>query len=385
MFRTFAAMRAVDPGFDGAEEVLTFRLTIPPAEMNEALEIAEMHLRIRDRLAAIPGVESVGLSSDLPMSGSTSSDPVLVEDFPIPEDQLPPLRRFHWVADGFFSAMQAPLQAGREFTRADIEDRNDVVIVAAGFALEFWDSPGEAIGKRIRYPDFGPVTEGVVQPWRTIVGVAPDILHDGVAQDPPSSVYWPALQNTFYGEEIFTQASMMYSIRSERLPEPGFLDQVRNTVWEVNPNLPLANVRALDEVVSRSMARTSFTLVMVAIAGVVALVLGTVGIYGVTSYVVAQRTREIGVRMALGAQRNDVSALVLRQGLAVTAVGLLVGLAGAVGITRLMTAILYQVDPVDPVTYATTAVLLLGVSLVACWIPARRASGVDPVVALKFD
>lgn len=385
MFRTFQAMQAVDPGFGDTQDLLTLRLTIPPAEIPESLEIGNMHMRIRERLAAVPGVSEVSLTTGLPLTQMTSADPVYVDGFPIPEDQIPPIRRFHWVSDGHLANLRTPVLAGREFTRVEIEQRTPVVVVSESFALEHWDSPAQAIGERLRLPDFGPEAEPSERVWRTIVGVAADVRYDGVDRPAPTSVYWPTMTSDFWGEADFVQASQVYAIRSPRTGQPGFLEEVRRAIWEVNPNLPVASVRTMDEIVDRSMARTSFTMVLVVLAGTVALVLGTVGIYGVTSYVVAQRTREIGVRMALGAQRRDVSGLVLRQGLIVTGVGLALGLVAAAALTRLMSAILFEVNPLDPVTYVGVALALLAVAAAACWVPARRASSIDPVVALRFD
>jgi hypothetical protein len=250
-----------------------------------------------------------------------------------------------------------------------------VAVVTRNFALEYWDEPAAALGRRIRVSP--------ASPWREIVGVVGDVRDDGVDQAATAVVYWPMAQTEFWSEELSVPRSMAYVIRSPRVGSESLLDEVRRTVWSVNPRLPLAQVRTLDEILDRSMARTSFTLVMLAIAAVTALLLGGVGIYGVTAYSVAQRSREIGVRMALGAQRRDVARLVLRQGLALTGVGVVVGLAAAVGLTRLMSALLYGVAPLDPVTFAAGGVGAALLALAASWFPARRAARVDPVETLQ--
>jgi ABC-type antimicrobial peptide transport system permease subunit len=189
----------------------------------------------------------------------------------------------------------------------------------------------------------------------------------------------------FWGEELVVQRYMAYAIRTSRpLPE-SLLPEVRQAIWAVNPNLPLANVRTLQELLDRSMARTSFTLVMLGIAALTAILLGAIGIYGVISYAVSQRTQEIGVRMALGARDADVSRMILRQGGIVAAIGIATGLAVAIGLTRLMSALLYGVSAADPVTYALAAAGVGAVSLLACYIPARRAAGLDPVEALHWE
>jgi ABC-type antimicrobial peptide transport system permease subunit len=217
------------------------------------------------------------------------------------------------------------------------------------------------------------------------VGVVGNERDNGVSEEPPTIVYWPMLVADLWDEDLFAQRSMVYAIRSKRLGTPAFLDEVRSAVWGVNPNLPLANVRTLEEILENSMARTSFTLVMLGIAAVTALVLGAIGIYGVISYSVSQRTREIGVRMALGAARRDVNRLVLREGLPLIVVGLVLGLLAAFGLTRLMASLLFGVSPVDPVTFASVAATLAGIALLASYIPARRASAMDPTEALRWE
>jgi predicted permease len=301
----------------------------------------------------------------------------------VPEDQIPPIRRFNWLGPGYLETMNTPLIAGRPITLADIEDRADVVMISEGMTREYWERPADAVGQRLRLPTLGALSGESV--WREIIGVVGDVREDGIAQEAATTVYWPLVTRAFWDSEIFAQRSMAYAIRTQRIRDAAFLDEVRRVIWETNPNLPLANVQTMEAIVSRSMSRTSFTLVMLAIAAGVALVLGAVGIYGVTSYVVSQRTREIGVRMALGAQRGDVSRMVVVQGLALTGVGVAVGLAAAFLLTRAMSAILFGVSPVDPLTYGAVAGALTTVAVLASYLPARRAASVDPAVALKFD
>jgi predicted lysophospholipase L1 biosynthesis ABC-type transport system permease subunit len=252
-------------------------------------------------------------------------------------------------------------------------------MVSENLAREYWGDPAKALGKRIRQSFETP------GPWREIVGVVGNEHDDGVAEEPPAIVYWPMLLEKFWDQDLAVQRSMVYAIRTRRLGTPTFLEEVRSAVWSVNPNLPLANVRTMQEILDDSMARTSFTLVMLGIAAGVALVLGAVGIYGVISYSVSQRTREIGVRMALGAARRDVNRLVLREGLPLIAAGLAFGLAAAFGLTRLMSALLFGVSPVDPVTFAAVSIALAAVALVASYLPARRASSMDPTEALRWE
>jgi len=375
MVRSFLALRSVDPGFRNPEEVLTLRAPVPEAEVEDPAEVALIHERIAAELAHVPGVTSVGISSSATMDGWDSNDPIFFEDFPIPEGQIPPLRRFKWVSPGYFETMGNPLLAGRAISWDDVHERRSVAVVSWTLAKEHWDDPGDAIGSRIRLSS--------ANPWREIVGVVGEVHDDGVDQPATAVVYWPLAIGQFWDEELFVPRSVAFVIRSPRVGSQSLLDDVRVAVSKVNPNLPLARVLTLEELVDRSMARTAFTLVMLAIAAITALLLGGVGIYGVTSYVVAQRNREIGVRMALGAERGDVSRLVLRQGLVLAAFGVTVGLASAVGLTRLMAALLYGVEPLDPVTFVAGGMGAALLALSASWFPARRAAAVDPVEVLR--
>ncbi len=313
------------------------------------------------------------------MDGWDSNDAVWVEDFPTPEGQLPPIRRYKWVSENFFETMGNPLLVGRAITWNDIETHAPVVVVSENLAREYWGDPAKAIGKRIRQSFENP------DRWHEIVGVVGNEHDNGVAEKAPTIVYWPMLVEKFWGQDLFAQRSMAYAIRTHRLGTPTFLEEVRSAVWSVNPNLPLANVRTLEELLEDSMARTSFTLIMLGIASAVALVLGAVGIYGVISYSVSQRTREIGVRMALGAARRDVNRLVLEEGVPLILVGLALGLAAALGLTRLMSSLLFGVSPIDPVTFALVSVTLAAIALLASYLPARRAAGLDPTEALRWE
>ena len=221
--------------------------------------------------------------------------------------------------------------------------------------------------------------------WREIIGVVADERDNGVAQPAPTIVYLPFLLKDFWGEPRFVFRTMGFAVRSGRLASPAFMHEIQQAVWGVNASVPLANVRTLDEILSRSMAQTSFALIMLGTAAGVALLLGLVGIYGVIAYIATQRTREIGIRVALGAQRGDVSRLFVRHGLVLSAAGVAIGLAGAVGVTRLMRALLFGVSPVDLATFVIVALALGAVAGVATYLPARRAARIDPIVALRSD
>jgi len=379
MIRSFQALRHVNPGFQLPDQVLTFRVGIPEAEVSDPGQVLLTYDQILDRIRAVPGVASAAMSSSVTMDGWDSNDGLEVEGHPLEANQIPPIRRYKWVGGKYPETMGNPIVAGRTITRADVEDRARVAVVTEDLARDEWGSPSEALGKRIRTFGAADFPSG---PWYQVVGVVGEIRDEGVGKDPVKTVYWPQVVEHFWGDSVFTPRSMAFAVRSAAADPSALLPQMRRAVWAVNPNLPVARVRTLAQIVSGSMAQTSFTLIMLGIAAAVALFLGSVGIYGVISYVVAQRTREIGVRMALGAEQVDVSHMVLREALLLAGAGVAVGLAASAALTRLMASLLYGVSPLDPVTFGLVALALTAVALLASWVPARRAARVDPMEAL---
>jgi putative ABC transport system permease protein len=367
MIRTVVAMRQVHPGFVRPAEVQTFRVDMPAGLVQTPPQMAVAHQQIAQRLRQVSGVVSVGLSSSITMDGEDNTNPALVEHLHAPYDQPPPFRRFKAVGPGYFESMGNPIVAGRAISWADIHATNPVVVVSAALAREHWQQPSRALGKRIGRPGS----------WHEIVGVVGDERDDGLDRPPTAIVYWPLVNDTY------VKRSIAYAVRSPRVGSPGFLSELQQAVWSTNPKLPLAEVQTLAEIHARSMAQTSFVMVTLAIAAAVALLLGLVGLYGVISYIAAQRTREIGIRMALGALTGDVRRLFLRHGLVLTATGIALGLAASLALTRIMSALLFGVGPMDPATYATVSAGLAAVALLATWLPARRASRVDPITALR--
>jgi predicted permease len=287
------------------------------------------------------------------------------------------VRRFKFVSPGYFGTLGRRFLAGRDFTWTDIYGDRNVTIVSENLAREYWQNPAAALGKRIR--------EGMKDDWREIVGVVANEYDDGVQKAPPATAWWPFAMKNFWGADAFIQRTMAFDIRSSRTGSAAFLDEVRSAVWSVAPNSPLANVQTLDHIYALSMARTSFTLTMLAIAGVMALLLGLIGIYGVISYSVSQRRREIGIRVALGARERQVSALFVRHGLLLAAIGTAFGLVAAFSLRKVMDALLFGVAPSDPVTYAAMSVGLIAAAALASYIPARRAAAVNPVDTLRSE
>ena len=377
MIRTFQALRHVTPGFTNPEQLLTMSLSIPSAQVKEPEAVVRMHQAIMEKIATIPGVSSVGLTSIIPMTNSGWHDPIFAEDKVYGPGQLPAIRAFKFLSPGLLKTMGNTLVAGREFTWEDAYGLRPVAMVSENLARELWKEPSAAIGKRIR--------ESNASAWREVIGVISDERDEGMDKKAPTIAFFPMLMNHFEGDEFQVRRTMSYVIRSPRAGSNGFVNEVGRAVWSVNPNLPLAGVRTLAEVVSASMARTSFTLVMLAIAGAMALLLGVAGIYGVISYSVSQRTREIGIRMALGAQRNEITGMFVRHGLGLAAIGIGSGLVVAIALGRLMTSLLFETSPMDPLTYLAVCGSLAVAAMAASYVPALRATGVNPVTALRAD
>ena len=369
MIRTFVAMRQIDAGFTRPKTVQTFRVAIPRRLITGTEQVARAHQNIAERLAQVPGVTSVGLASSITMDGEDNANPLFVEGAAPTEGTLPPLRRYKSVGPGFFEAMGNRIVAGRAITWADVYARRPVVVISSTLAREYWHEPSSALGRRVR--------GGGSDEWHEIVGVVGDERDDGLNHPATAVVYWPM------GSSNYPTRTMAYAVRSDRVGAVGFMREVQQVVWSVNPDLPLAAVLTLDEIQARSMAQTSFAMAMLGIAAVVAVCLGLVGIYSVIAYMAALRTREIGIRMALGARVRDVRTLFLRQGLRMIVLGIALGVVVSLVLTRLMAALLFGVGPMDPATYAAMSVTLAAVGLLASYLPARRASRVDPVTALR--
>ena len=378
MIRTFQALHEVDPGFRDPNHVQTFRVAIPEAVIKNPVEAVRAFQTMSDQIEAIPGVTSVSLTSIPPMDNSGWHDLLYAEDRQYAETQIPPIRTFRFITPGLPAAMGNQMVAGHDFRWEDAYERRPVVIVSENLARELWKTPQAALGKRVR--------EASKSSWREVVGVFHDQRDDGVSAKAPAIVFYPMLLKNFEtGPDDFLMRSMSFMVRSSRAGTTALMDDVRQAVWSVNANVPLAAVHTLGYLYDRSMARTSFTLVMLGIAGAMALLLGMVGLYGVMSFTVSQRTREIGIRMALGANQGSVPRMFLLQSLRLAAAGIAIGLAGAFVLTRLIAGMLFQVKPADPLTFACASAALLGAALAASGIPAFRASRVDPVDALRGD
>jgi predicted permease len=341
-----------------------------------------MQHEILDTLAAIPGVTSVGFASRAPLESflGVAGNPVYAEDKTFAEGQLPPIRQIRRIAPGYFTTMGTRVVAGRDLTWTDLYEKRRVALVSENLAREWWGAPRAALGKRIR-------EGGAADPWREIVGVVENVYDDGVHAKPPEFAYWPALMDRYIwgGDNGFAVVSGMFAIRSSRTATEGFLAEAQQAIWSVNGKQPVFLVTTLKTLYDQSMARTSFTLVILVIAGGMALLLGIVGIYGVIAYLVSQKTREIGIRTALGARPAELLKTFVRQGLVLAGMGAAVGLVAAAGLTRLMSSLLFGVTALDPVTYVAVTALLIAAAVLASYLPARRALALDPVQALRAE
>jgi predicted permease len=377
MIRTFRALTRVNPGFVAPAEVQTFRIAILDAQEPDPERVVRIEEAILRKIEAIPGVTSAGISRRIPLDGSWGENPIFAKDRAYDPGALP-LHRYEYVAPGFFKSLGVPLVAGRDYTWSDIYNKVPAVLVSEKFAREYWRAPANAIGKQIR--------ESQTSDWREVIGVVGDVHQDGVDKETPLCVYWPILLTRFLGgSDVVALRNATFAIRSPRTGSEGLMNEIRQAVWSVAPHVPLTEVKTLNDYYTRSMARTSFMLVMLGIAGGMALFLGIVGLYGVIAYSVSQRRREIGIRLAMGAGKSDVLKLVINQGITLVLIGVAIGLVGVAGLTRFLSGLLYDVTPGDPLTLITVSALLIAVAFLASYIPARQAAKVDPIVALKQD
>ncbi len=380
MLRTFQALRDVDPGFTDASSIQTVRTWAPTEVIGNATQYVPLQHEMLDSIAAVPGVTSVGFASVLPMEGGpfVFNQPVIIEGREPGAGEAPPPVRMKLVSPGYLRTMGTRIVAGRDFTWADIESGGRVAIISEDMAREFGTGRADALGQRLRTPVD-------TDAWREVIGVAESVKEDDLYAQAPSIVYWPALMENAFGNPAFASPAMAYVARSARAGTASLNNEIRQAVWSVRRDVPIALERTMEELYAGSLARTSFALVMLAVAGSMALALGLIGIYGVVAYVVAQRSREIGIRMALGAGRRQVRMMFLRQGLWLSATGLAIGLAAALGLTRLMSSLLFGIEPTDVVAYLAAIAVILAATALASYLPARRAARIQPTETLRAE
>jgi putative ABC transport system permease protein len=378
MIRTFRNLHDVDPGFRNAQEIEAVRLGIPDEQVKEPERVMRMEQAMLDKVSGVNGVVSASISSSLPMGGGESNDPVYAADHTYREGTIAPLRRFKTIAPGYFATVGQRMVAGRDLTWTDIYNNGGVVaIVSENTAREMWGSPEAALGKRIR--------TNAKDDWREIIAVVADEHSDGVDRPAPTIVYWPLLTKNFEGAALNVERYISFVIRSPRAGSLSLRNEIQNALWSIDSELPIAKMDTLETFYDRSLARTSFTLLLLATAGSMALVLGVVGIYGVVSYSVTQRTKEIGIRLALGAPVSQVTIAFVGSGMVLSVVGCVCGLAAALVLAPLMKSLLFSVSPSDPLTYAAMSLSLILAAALASYLPARKAVKVDPVETLRAE
>ncbi|HEX3143647.1 MAG TPA: ABC transporter permease [Pyrinomonadaceae bacterium] len=374
MLRSFSQLRQVNPGFR-TDHALTLRVSLPVPDGEISAADGDRFVSFFDRALArireLPGVTAAGATNMIPLDGNGTDRLIEIEGY-VPRDKADmPDAQNRQATPGWFTAMGIPLVRGRLIEPADDGNAPRVVVVNDTFAKRFFPN-GDAIGKRIR---LGRLTREFA--WTTIVGVVGDVRGFALDEPPLPTMYWPVAQ-------IRATPSLAIVVRTQGDPA-ALTSAVRTSIAEIDPGQPIYDMQTLDRLVAKSLGQRRFTLTLMLLFGVIALVLSAVGIYGVMAFAVTQRTQEIGIRMALGARTIDVLRLILGSGMSLTAIGVSVGLVGAFAITRLMTSLLFGVSPTDAMTFGLVTAGLLLVALLACYIPARRATKVDPLVALRYE
>lgn len=371
--RSFSRLMGAEQGFV-ADDVMTFGVTLPEGAYPKSAEAVRFTQQLVDRLAELPGVEAAGATTELPVARSTSGTAFEFDGRPVAAGQLPPIVHYSTVTSGYFTALGIRVLAGSNFDTGDYRDGARTVIVNRAAAAQYW--PGQdPIGKRVRGASSG---EPTTRPWFTVKGVVADVRHEGLREPPRPLIYFP--QNP---TDDRAARRLSFVVRGPRAMQQA--DAMRRAVWALNPDLPVASMQSMDDIVGESVVQFTFTMLTLGIAAVIALLLGAIGLYGVLSYAVSLRTREIGVRIALGAQPAQVKRGVLVNAAIITAIGLAIGAAGAAGLTRFLRGLLYETPPLDVTTFAAMSALLFAVALVAAYLPARKAASVSPMEAMRSE
>jgi len=369
MIKSFSRLLAVDPGFN-PENVLTMRVSLRGPKYDKPDQVAAFSRLALERIRALPGVTFAALGNELPLTGSHDRGDITIEGQPIPEIGQFPHPDFHVVSPDYRKAMGLPLLRGRDFTEADNPQSPGAVLISDSLARRFWHD-GDAVGKRILLGHPAPD-----HPWQTIVGVVGDTKQYGLAAVTKWEVYETYLQHP--------ANNFRFVVRSATKPED-LTAGIKSEVHGLDSDVPLSDVTTMRQIVSASVGLQRITMLLLGLFAALAMVLSAVGIYGVISYSVGQRTHEIGIRMALGAERGDVLKMMVGQGMGLILTGVVAGLIGALGLTRFLSSLLFGVRPTDPITFGGVSLLLAAVALAASYIPARRATKVDPMVALRYE
>jgi putative ABC transport system permease protein len=370
LINSFMHLRNLDPGFR-ADHLLALQIDLSETKYPDNARRVAFFDEVVRRVQVLPGVKSVAIAGNLPFTYNGDSGPIGVEGIPDPPPDQHPDVIYRAIGPGYFSTMGIPLVRGRDFTEQDNLDTDMKVIVSEKTVRQYWPNT-DPIGKRLKV---GSTTAD--GPWRTVIGVVKDVRQNDFIAEPKMQMYFTYRQ---------LRSLMPNALIVRTAVDPlSLATSVRNAIWAVDKDQTVANVDSMEHIVAGAVARQRFSMLLLAIFAGVALILAAVGIYGVMSYSVAQQTREIGIRMALGAQRSDVLKMTVKQGLRLVGVGLVVGLVAAFILTRVMASLLFGVSATDPITFLTISLILMGVALVASYVPALRATRVDPMVALHYQ
>ena len=373
MARSFARLMSTEQGFV-ADNVLTFRVALPERTYPKSEEVVRVTSQLVARLAELPGVEAAGATTDLPIANGPEGTAFEFDGRPTEPGRLPPIVDYSTVTPGFFETLGVPVLRGADFDSSDMRDGSRTLIVNKALVDQYW--PGQdAVGRRIRSAGAAPAE---MRPWFTVKGVVGDVRQRGLRERPRPIIYYPLSPTGDRAPRAFSYVLRGRDVASQT-------DAARQAVWAINPDLPLASVRTMKQVVQRSVTEFSFTMLTLGIAAGIALLLGAIGLYGVLSYAVSLRTREIGVRIALGAAPARVRRGVMASAAGITAIGLLVGAAGAAALTQLLGGLLFETKPLDVSTFAGMSGLLFAVALLASYLPARKAASVSPMEAMRTE
>ena len=370
LIKSFARLLDVSPGFR-TDNLLTMQISLPASKYGEAHQVAGFYKEAIERIRAVPGVETASAISDLPLSGSVSSGSFRIQGRPpLTPGELAPHSDRRAITPDYFNTLGIPMLKGRTFSDSDVADRQPVAIIDETMAKKYWPDE-DPLGKHLSFQSNNgqPV-------WREIVGLVGPVKHIGLDGVVRGQLYIPHAQNS--------RSSLFIAVRTANDPAT-MMASVKSALQSVDKDLPVYNIKTMDEYLSNSVAQKRFSMMLLGLFAVIALALAVIGLYGVMSYSVAQRTHEIGIRMALGAQKKDVLKLVVKQGMVLAGIGVAIGLGGAIALTRYMESLLFNVTATDPLTFAVIAIILAVVALLASYIPARRATKVDPMVALRYE
>jgi putative ABC transport system permease protein len=349
--------------------VLTFELSLPGSKYSDPGRIAALYHAALQRFQSIPGVQSAGVVETVPMDGAADSSAIRIPEHPAPSGKEP-IANYSIASPGYFSAIGTPILRGRDFLETDTAQSTPVTLINNAMAKKFW--PGQnPIGKQVGLAS-------TAFPLTTIVGIVADVKQLSLREEPSPEMYVP------YTQKVFPSMLIMHVVLRTKTDPSTLTRSVRQAIWSLDPDLPIAKASALATLVGNSIAGQRFSMLLLAMFGGLSLLLASIGMYGIISYYSMQRTREIGIRLALGAQPRSVFKMVLGQGARLAGLGVIIGLVTAVGVTRLMASVLYDIQATDPFTFAGVSVLLLGVALLASYLPARRAARIEPMNALRF-